>query len=122
LETEPSRPILSGQSDFAAAPTDAESAGARHANSFPVELPPLNPIDSKIGPLIRRETSDATLTGQPDHLESAAELAAAPSTDTEPARPQQAEPYLVEVPLLISTDIEPSLPNFQREPSPPIVS
>jgi len=34
LETEPSQPILSGQSDFAAAPTDAESAGARQANSF----------------------------------------------------------------------------------------
>jgi hypothetical protein len=122
LETEPSQAILAGQSDFTAAPTDAESAGARHANSLPVELPPLNPIVSKIGPPIRRETSDATLTGQPDHLESAAELAAAPPTDTEPARPQQAEPYLVEVPLLISTDIETSLPNFQREPSPPTVS
>ena len=91
LETEPSQPILSGQSDFAAAPTDAESAGARQANSFSVELPPLNPIDSKIGPLIRQETSDPTLTGQPDNLESAAELAAARPTDTEPARPQQAE-------------------------------
>ena len=122
LETEPSQPILSGQSDFAAAPTDAESAGARQANSFSVELPPLNPIDSKIGPLIRQETSHPTLTGQPDNLESAAELAAAPPTDTEPARPQQAESYLVEVPLLISTDIEPSLPNFQGEPSPPTLS
>ena len=122
LETEPSQPILSGQSDFAAAPTDAESAGARQANSFSVELPPLNPIDSKIGPLIRQETSHPTLTGQPDNLESAAALAAAPPTDTEPARPQQAESYLVEVPLLISTDIEPSLPNFQGEPSPPTLS
>lgn len=121
LETEPSQPILPRQSDFTAAPTDAESAEARHANSFPVELPPLNLIDGKIGRLIRRETSDAPLTGQPDHLESAVELAAAPPTDTEPVRPQQAEPYL-EVPLLISTDIEPSLPNFQRESSPPTVS
>ena len=122
LETEPSQPIPSGQSDFAAAPTDAESAGARQANSFSVKLPPLNPIDSKIGPLIRQETSHPTLTGQPDNLETAAELAAAPPTDTEPARPQQAESYLVEVPLLISTDIEPSLPNFQGEPSPPTLS
>jgi hypothetical protein len=122
LETEPSQPILSGQSDFAAAPTDAESAEARQANSFSLELPSLNPIDSKIGPLIRQETSDPTLTGQPDNLESAAELASARPTATEPARPQQAEAYLVEVPLLISTDIEPPLPNFQREPSPPTLS
>lgn len=119
LETEPSH---SGQSDFAAAPTDAESAEARQANSFSLELPPLNPTDSKIGPLIRQETSDPTLTGQPDNLESAAELASERPTGTEPARPQQAEAYLVEVPLLISTHIEPSLPYFQGEPSPPTLS
>ena len=119
LETEPSQPILSGQSDFAGAQTDAESAGAQQAKSFSVELPSLNPIDSKIRPLIRQETSHPTLTGQPDNLESAAELAAARPTDTEPARPQQAEAYLVEVPLLISTHIEPPL---QREPSPPTLS
>jgi len=114
LETEPSHPILSGQSDFAAAPTDAESAGAQQANSFSVDLPPLNPIDSKIGPFIRQETSHSTLTGQL--------VAVAPTTATEPARPQQAESYLVEVPLLISTDIEPSLPNFQGESTPPTLS
>ena len=122
LESGPSQPILSSQSDFAAAPTDAESAGARQAISFSVELPPLNPIDNKTGLLIRQETSDPTLTGQPDSLELAAELASARPSDTEPARPQQAEAYLVEVPLLISTDVELSLPNFQGEPSPPTLS
>lgn len=123
LKTESSQPILSGQSDFAAASTDAESAPARQANSFSVELPPFNPIASKISPDIRQETSHPALSGQGDNLGSAAELAAtAPPTETKPARPQEAGSYLAEVPPLLSTDIAPSFPNFQGQPSAPILS
>lgn len=121
LATEPSHPILFGQSDFAAAATDAKSAGAQEI-PFSVELPPLNPIDSKIDPTIRQETSAPTLTGQPDNVASAVELASARPTDIEPARPQQAEAYLVEAPHLISTNTEPSLSNPQGQSSPPSLS
>jgi hypothetical protein len=125
FETEPSRPILSGQPGFGAnaAPTDAGSAEARQAKSFSVELPPFISINREISPLIRQETSHPTPSGQPDNLESTVEIvAAAAPADTENARSQLAESYLPEIPPLISTDTEPSLPNFQTETSLPTLS
>ena len=119
LKAERSQPILSGQSDFGAASTASESAGAREANSFSVELPPLNILENKIEPFIRQEIADPTLTRKPENLKSAAELAAAPQTNTQPARPQQGGSYLLEVPQLISTKVQPSLIKFQGDPSPP---
>jgi hypothetical protein len=127
FEMMPSQPILSGQLDNLepaanATPTDAESAGARQAKSFLTELRPLISVITETSPLIReKETSRPTLSGQPDNVEPAAQIvAAAPRTDTESARPQQARSLLV--PSLISTDTKPSPPNFQTEPSPPTLS
>src|SRR3954470_23748107 len=139
LETEkPSQPILSGQSDFAGAPTDAESAGAQQANSFSVELPPLNPIDSKIGPLIRQETSDPTLTGQPEpalpyfqrepspptlsgRLENTASTESTvtpfPPTNTDSAPRQRLSWLLAELAPMVSANPKPPLATSETERS-----
>src|SRR3954471_15353981 len=143
LETEPSQPILSGQSDSAAAPTDAESVGARQANSFSVELPPLNPIDSKIGPLIRQETSDPTLTGQPEpalpyfqrepspptlsgRLENTASTESTvtpfPPTNTDSAPRQRLSWLLAELAPMVSANPKPPLATSENEPSRPTSS
>ena len=122
FETEPSRPILSGQTDFGAdaAATDAASAGAPQAKPLLVELPPLISIHREISLPNREETSHPALAGQPDDQEAAAEIVAtAQPTDTESGRPQEADSFLAEIAPPISTDTEPSLPNFQTEPSHP---
>jgi hypothetical protein len=126
-ETEPSQPVLAAQQDNLAAnaaPTDAESAGARQAKSFPAELAPLISIDTETSSVIReKETSRPTLAGQPDNVEPAAEIVAAASPiEMESARPQRAKSLLAEPPPLISTDTKPSPPDVETEPSPPTLS
>ncbi len=106
-----------------AAPTDAESTGARQETPSLAQSRLIS-ITRETSRIIReRGTSRPTLCGQPDNVEPAVGIVAViPPANAESARPQQAMSLQAELSAPISIGTKTSPADFQTEPSPPTLA
>jgi hypothetical protein len=130
FEKNSSRPTLSGQPNnvepaaeivAAASPIETESARPQQAKSLVAELPPLISTDTKPSPpYFETEPSCPTLSSQLNNLEPATTVAVAPPTHAVAMEPQQTKLLpLADLPLLVSTNKNPSSPIFEEDSLPP---